>query len=59
MALMLLHRFSDPIRHICIEGWQDKADNCRAAGIDLAGLTVRQTAQKRDVLIFARRGDLE
>jgi hygromycin-B 7''-O-kinase len=25
MALMLLHRQSDPIRHICIEGWQEKA----------------------------------
>ena len=25
MALMLLHRFSDPVRHICIEGWQQKA----------------------------------
>jgi len=27
MALMLLHRASDPIRHICIEGWQNKADD--------------------------------
>ena len=27
MALMLLHRTSDPIRHICIEGWQDQADD--------------------------------
>jgi hygromycin-B 7''-O-kinase len=27
MALMLLHRASDPIRHICIEGWQEQADN--------------------------------
>jgi len=25
MALMLLHRASDPIRHICIEDWQQKA----------------------------------
>lgn len=25
MALLLLHRFSDPVRHICIEGWQRKA----------------------------------
>jgi hygromycin-B 7''-O-kinase len=25
MALLLLHRASDPIRHICIEGWQQKA----------------------------------
>jgi hygromycin-B 7''-O-kinase len=25
MALLLLHRASDPVRHICIEGWQDKA----------------------------------
>jgi hygromycin-B 7''-O-kinase len=25
MALLLLHRVSDPIRHICIEGWQHKA----------------------------------
>lgn len=24
MALMLLHRASDPIRHFCIEGWQEK-----------------------------------
>jgi len=27
MALMLLHRHSDPVRQICIEGWQDKAGN--------------------------------
>jgi hygromycin-B 7''-O-kinase len=27
MALLMLHRFSDPIRHVCIENWQDKADN--------------------------------
>src|SRR2546421_3877196 len=27
MALMMLHRFSDPIRHVCVEGWQDKVDN--------------------------------
>ena len=25
MALMLLHHASDPVRHICIEGWQQKA----------------------------------
>jgi hygromycin-B 7''-O-kinase len=25
MALMLLHRFSDPVRHICIAGWQQQA----------------------------------
>ncbi len=25
LTLMFLHRASDPIRHICIEGWQDKA----------------------------------
>ena len=25
LALMLLHRASDPVRHICIESWQDKA----------------------------------
>jgi len=25
MALLLLHRASDPVRHICIEDWQDKA----------------------------------
>ncbi len=25
MALLLLHRVSDPIGHICIEGWQQKA----------------------------------
>jgi hygromycin-B 7''-O-kinase len=27
MALLLLHRFSDPIRHVCIEGWQQKTQN--------------------------------
>ena len=27
MALMMLHRASDPIRHICIEGWQQQADD--------------------------------
>lgn len=27
MALMLLHRASDPVRHICIEGWPDKVDD--------------------------------
>jgi hygromycin-B 7''-O-kinase len=27
MALMLLHHASDPIRHICIEDWQERADN--------------------------------
>lgn len=27
MALLMLHRFSDPIRHVCIENWQDKADD--------------------------------
>jgi len=26
MALMLLHHASDPVRHICIEGWQQKAN---------------------------------
>ncbi|MGC2811662.1 MAG: aminoglycoside 3'-phosphotransferase/choline kinase family protein [Bradyrhizobium sp.] len=25
MALLLLHRASDPVRHICIEDWQDRA----------------------------------
>jgi hygromycin-B 7''-O-kinase len=25
MALTLLHRFSDPVRQICIDGWQQKA----------------------------------
>jgi hygromycin-B 7''-O-kinase len=25
MALLLLHRASDPVRHVCIEGWQEKA----------------------------------
>ena len=40
MALMLLHRHSDPIRHIWIEGWQDKAGNLvRIAGLGVAGLT--------------------
>ena len=39
MALMLLHRASDPVRQICIEGWQEKVDNFVAvAGVDLAGL---------------------
>jgi hygromycin-B 7''-O-kinase len=27
MALMLLHQASDPVRHICIEDWQQKANN--------------------------------
>ena len=27
LALMLLHRASDPVRHITIDGWQDKASN--------------------------------
>ena len=27
MALMLLHRASDPVRHICIEDWQAKASD--------------------------------
>jgi hygromycin-B 7''-O-kinase len=27
MALMLLHRASDPVRHICIGGWQEKASD--------------------------------
>jgi hygromycin-B 7''-O-kinase len=27
MALMLLHHASDPIRHICVEDWQEKADD--------------------------------
>jgi hygromycin-B 7''-O-kinase len=27
MALMLLHRASDPVSHICIEGWPQKAGN--------------------------------
>ena len=27
MALTLLHQFSDPLRHIQIEGWQEKAGN--------------------------------
>jgi hygromycin-B 7''-O-kinase len=27
MALMLLHRFGDPVRHIRIDGWQQKAAN--------------------------------
>lgn len=27
MALLMLHRFSDPVRHIGIENWQDKADD--------------------------------
>jgi hygromycin-B 7''-O-kinase len=27
MALMLLHHASDPIRHICIDDWQEKADD--------------------------------
>jgi hygromycin-B 7''-O-kinase len=26
MALMLLHRFGNPTRQICIEGWQQTAD---------------------------------
>jgi hygromycin-B 7''-O-kinase len=27
MALLLLHRASDPVRHIAIEGWQEKTNN--------------------------------
>jgi hygromycin-B 7''-O-kinase len=27
MSLLLLHRASDPLNHICIEGWQQKADD--------------------------------
>jgi hygromycin-B 7''-O-kinase len=27
MALTMLHRFSDPVRRLCIEGWQHKADD--------------------------------
>ncbi|KJC57215.1 phosphotransferase [Bradyrhizobium sp. LTSPM299] len=27
MALMLLHRASDPLRHICIDRWPDKVDD--------------------------------
>jgi hygromycin-B 7''-O-kinase len=27
MALLLLHRASDPLRHICIDGWPDEADD--------------------------------
>jgi hygromycin-B 7''-O-kinase len=27
MALMMLHRFSDPVRHMCIEGWQEQTDD--------------------------------
>ena len=29
MALMLLHRVSDPVRQICIQGWQQKAADLR------------------------------
>ncbi len=27
LALLLLHRASDPIRHICIDGWQEKTND--------------------------------
>ncbi len=27
IALMLLHRFGNPTRQICIEGWQQRAAN--------------------------------
>ena len=38
---------SDPVRHICIEGWQQKAaDLHRIAGFALAGLS-RRTAMER------------
>ena len=30
MTLLLLHRASDPIRHICISGWQEKTDSLDA-----------------------------
>jgi hygromycin-B 7''-O-kinase len=26
-ALAMLHRFSDPVRHLCIENWQDKVSD--------------------------------
>ncbi len=40
MALMLLHRASDPVRHICIEGWQEQGRQpFRIAGPAVAGLT--------------------
>ena len=43
MALMLLHRFGDPVRQICIEGWQQKAaDLHRVAGFALADLSAAQ-----------------
>ena len=43
MALMLLHRASDPVRQICIEGWQEKAaDLLRIAGFALADLSAAQ-----------------
>src|SRR5581483_4564973 len=29
LALMLLHRHSDPVRHIWIEGWQERADDLK------------------------------
>ena len=39
MALMLLHRASDLDSHICIEGWQEQADDLvELAGADLAGV---------------------
>ena len=50
MALMLLHRASDPISHICIEDWQDEGRRpVRTAGFALAGLRVRRnrTAKRR------------
>jgi hygromycin-B 7''-O-kinase len=37
MALTLLHRFSDPVRHICIEGWQERGRPVRITGLDPAG----------------------
>jgi hygromycin-B 7''-O-kinase len=43
LILMLLHRASDPVRHICIDGWQNKADNL--ADVELLLWPVRQISQ--------------
>jgi hypothetical protein len=41
-TLMMLHRVSDPVRHFCIEDWQQKAlicMNCRTCSGRFEGRT--------------------
>jgi len=43
LILMLLHRASDPVRHICIDGSQNKADNL--ADLELLLWPIRQISR--------------